>query len=145
LKRLAWSILMVFPFGVLAAEIYRSVGEDGLVIYSDMPSESAERIVINTLAPSPAVVTSSQPDDSNVGGAASDPPVVAEVPREATQEEVAAERAQNCQTSRERVEAYSTARRLFRSLPDGDREYLSDAEIDEARAQAQSDVASWCD
>jgi hypothetical protein len=33
---------------------------------------------------------------------------------------------------------------LFRTLPNGEREYLSDAEIDEAKAKAAADVEASC-
>ena len=145
MKRLAWSILMVFPFGAFAAEVYRTVDDNGLVAYSDRPSEAAERIVIDTIDPPAPVATRSAADANEAGETTSNLSPIAELPREVTAEEVAANRAENCQTARERAEAYSIARRLFRDLPNGDREYLSDAEIDEARARAQSDVASWCD
>jgi hypothetical protein len=54
-------------------------------------------------------------------------------------------RAENCAIARGRVERYSISHRLYRSLPDGEREYLSDAEIDEARARAEADTKEWCD
>jgi hypothetical protein len=59
-------------------------------------------------------------------------------------EEIAAERARNCALAQERAERYRISRRLYRSLPNGEREYLSDAELDEARAKAEADVGNWC-
>jgi len=145
MKRLAWSILMIFPLGAFAAEVYRTVDDNGLVAYSDRPSEAAERIVIDTIDPPAPVATRSAAEANEAGETTSNPSPLAQVPREATPEEVAADRTRNCQIARERDAAFSVAHRLFRNLPNGDREYLSDAEIDEARTRAQSDVASWCD
>ena len=39
---------------------------------------------------------------------------------------------------------YTTAPRLYESLPDGGRRYLTDDEIDQARASAMDDVDAWC-
>jgi hypothetical protein len=143
LKRLAWSILIMLPIGAPATEVYRSIDANGHVIYSDRPGDAAETVVVR-----PVVDTfdasarkaaedqdSQQPELNAVLAAAS----------EAAGELSAAERARNCEVARERAETYAASRRLFRTLPDGEREYLSSAEIDEARARAQSDVANWCD
>jgi hypothetical protein len=147
LKRLVWTLLLVVPLGTFAAEVYRSVDEKGIVVYSDRPSIDSTVVVIRT----PGSSSRSRPQSPAAGnpeaseGNADDSPVVAEIPREPTPDEVAADRKRNCNFARQKLEAYSTARRLYRNGPDGEREYLSDEEIDKERAQAESDVAEWCD
>lgn len=54
-------------------------------------------------------------------------------------------RAENCAKARQQNETYSTARRLYRELEDGEREYLDDAELDAERAEAKQLVDNWCD
>lgn len=56
-----------------------------------------------------------------------------------------AQRSDNCSRARERLETYSTARRLYRPMADGEREYLSSEEMDAAKASAEQEVADWCD
>lgn len=126
-----------------AAEVYRYVDEEGNVAYSDRPvGRNAEAITITTNAPvlPPRAAAPAQPS-----GAATADETVERVRREPTPEERAADRAANCAIARERNERYAISRRLFRELPDGEREYLNDAEIDEARARAAADVQEWCD
>jgi hypothetical protein len=136
--------LLLLPLGALGADVYRSVDENGQVVYSDRPENAAaERLVVNTTTATGPAETSRPVSSGNEAAAQAQP--AAEIPREATAAEVAADRARNCQIARERAEAYSVSHRLFRAGPDGEREYLSDAELEEARAKAQSDVASWCD
>jgi hypothetical protein len=129
---------------VLAAEVYRSTDSDGNVVYSDRPEgRDAERVFIATQrissSPRPAATdaaatpTRAQPEVT--GG---------QVRVERTPEEVAAERQRNCAAAQERADKYKTSLRLYRTLENGEREYLSDAELDEARAQADADVANWC-
>ena len=142
MKRLAWSILMVLPLGAMADEIYRSVDENGVVAYSDRPSGDSEEITVvasvtQTVRPAAAAATDEVSDE--------DQTIFAEVPREATPEELAAERTQNCEIAQQRATAYSQSHRLFRTDADGERIYLNDAEIDEARSTAEADVAAWCD
>jgi len=55
------------------------------------------------------------------------------------------ERSENCARARERLESYETAHRLYRKTDDGGREYLSDEEIDSAKAAASESVSRWCD
>jgi len=63
---------------------------------------------------------------------------------EADRAELARLAAENCRTARERVERYETAQRLFRPLPDGERQYLTDDELDAERAAARRAVGEWC-
>ncbi len=56
-----------------------------------------------------------------------------------------AERASSCEKARERLTSYQTAHRLYRPNADGEREYLSDEEMNTARVNAQKSVEQWCD
>lgn len=132
----------------LAAGVYRWVDEEGLVHYSDVP-EGAEVEVLEV---------ESKPTDPNR--------IAAELEREREQsqqraiqereaeedaseqaklaKQVSDERAENCRIAQERMERYSNARRLYRPLPGGGREYLTDDELSDARNQAIIDVNQWC-
>ena len=144
MKRLAWSILVLLPLAASADEIYRSVDENGIVIYSDRPTPNSEEITINAPRPSSSANSASQaaqPRPSTAGSR-----LVAELPPPQRQPaEIAANRAANCEIARQTAETYNNSRRLFRTLPDGEREYLDDEELLAARASAESDVAYWCD
>jgi hypothetical protein len=144
LKRLAWSILLVLPLGAMA-DIYRSVDENGQVVYSDRPSSDAERITVSAAPAGVPAAAGAPAGDGEQTETDGDSTVFAEVPREPTPEELAADRARNCEYSRQMLESYTTSHRLYRQGADGEREYLSAGEIDAARARAQSDVAAWCD
>jgi len=54
-------------------------------------------------------------------------------------------RTENCTKAQTRLVNYNTARRLYRELEDGEREYLTDDELDNERADAQKLVNEWCD
>ena len=49
-----------------------------------------------------------------------------------------------CEIAREREQRYTVSRRLFRTNAAGEREYLDDAAVAEARAKAAADVKDWC-
>ena len=145
LKSLSWSILLIFPLGAFAADVYRSIDENGLIVYSDRPSDTSELVAVDRTIATSQVTSAPRADASNGDDSASDLPPGAEIPREATPDEVASDRTRNCQIATERAGAYDVSKRLFRTSASGEREYLSDAELQEARDKAQSDVASWCD
>jgi len=138
LKQSIWSILALLPLGALAAEVYVSVDANGQIVYSDRPSDSGEDEVLqvrgggSTQAASPVAEEAAVP--------AADESVVVEVRRDPTPEE----RAANCEIARQRGEAYTAAYRMYRELPDGEREYLTADEIDEQRAAVAAEVDEWC-
>ena len=130
-----------------AAQVYRSVDAEGNVTYSDRPGGAeAESVFIATRRPSsvPATPTTAQRATSEAP-AEEETGEVQRERREPTPEERAEDRARNCAIAREREERYAISHRLYRETPDGEREYLNDAELTEARTQATSDVQEWCD
>jgi hypothetical protein len=50
-----------------------------------------------------------------------------------------------CEAARKRFQTYTEAPRLYETLPGGERRYLTDDELDQARAGAEKDIESWCD
>jgi hypothetical protein len=140
---LAILVLATVTIPLSAAEVYRSVESDGTVVYSDRPEEGSQRVTIVTQRGSSGP---RQPVTSDATTAESSRPEVlsGQIRVERTAEEVAAERERNCAAARERADKYRVSLRLYRTLPNGEREYLSDAELDEARAKADADVANWC-
>ena len=126
--------------GLWAAEVYRYVDENGNVIYSDRPlGENAETLIINTATPTvtpPLAAPETNQPEAQPGTSDSDQ---ADPPPP----DLAAQREENCEIARERNERYSIARRIYRGTEEN-REYLSDEELDEIRAQAAADVEEWC-
>lgn len=146
-KPLVWSVLLALPLTALGAEVYRSVGADGKVVYSDVPTAAAQRVTVNVPAPSEQPPPTPTPTPTSASRASADAAAApsAEVPRPATPAEIRADRARNCELARQKNTTYSTAHRLYRNGPDGERVYLDAAEITAAREQAETDVAEWCD
>jgi hypothetical protein len=136
---------MILPLGASAADVYRSVDENGVVVYSDRPTDRTELIQINTSVPGARPTAAPQASADESSDSAADSPLAAEIPREGTPEEIASDRARNCELARQMATTYTQSRRLFRQNADGEREYLTGAEIDEAIAKAESNVATWCD
>lgn len=64
--------------------------------------------------------------------------------RNAVQKDVAAARAEQCKAAKEKYEKSIEARRMYRTGKDGEREYFTDAEVDEARLSAKREVDAAC-
>jgi hypothetical protein len=133
-----------------AAEIYRTTAPDGTVIYSDRP-EGADSQFVSSAAPraprAAASGTQAPARSANATSAAGAPqaPQTPTLPNGPSSAKLREERQKNCETARETQERYTLSRRLFRTNAVGEREYLDDAAVAEARAKAAADVKDWCD
>lgn len=141
--------------GAGAAEqgnVYRWVDKDGTPHYQDRPPEGLEPGAATALS-----LRYRMTDGEAVAAAARQKAELADVARlreqqqaegqsaeEAERTQVARERAQGCEAARAKAQKYETAHRLYRPGPDGKRTYLTDEEIDAARAEARKAVAEWC-
>jgi len=132
-----------------ATTVYRTVDSSGNVQYSDRPEgREAQALTIRIQRPAGdqptrTAAVSASADQSGAEDAADGGPSKKALREEAARR--AERRAQNCEIASERLERYLVSHRLYRALPNGEREYLSAAEIDEARANAEADVKEWCD
>ena len=132
-----------------AADIYRTTAPDGTVTYSDRP-EGADSQFVSSVSPrAPRAAASgaqapARPANGTAAGAPQAPqtPTLPDGPSSAKLRE---ERQKNCEIARETQERYTLSRRLFRTNAVGEREYLDDAAVAEARAKAAADVKDWCD
>ncbi len=131
-----------------AQTIYRSVDDEtGKVSYSDRPKFADEAIELKVQHTNSAEVTKRVAANQEQYAAASEDRKSAAKEQVMLNEEagkVAADRRANCERARAQEEQYSTARRLYRDLPNGERDYLNDKELTQARVDARRQVDEWC-
>lgn len=136
---------------VLAGDIYRYTDADGNVHYGDRPAgvPSEERVAISSKPTNPAEVqaraqANSRNETAEEEGSGAD---AADDDRPTRAERAAAERERDekCQQYRDQLETYVTSRRLYRETEDGEREYLDEQEVLEARSKAEESVREHCD
>jgi hypothetical protein len=129
-------------------EIFRWVDSDGIVHYSDRPDSSAAIVVGQSKSTDPARVREEELRNWEE--------MQKEQKARNTQSAVAAydakQDAENkrvrqikCARAREMSEVYSDAHRLYETLPNGERKYLTDDELSEARESAMRGVGESCD
>jgi hypothetical protein len=141
------ALLSTAAFG---ADVYRSKAADGTISYSDRPQgENSEYVFVPTPhsgTPANAQQRQGRGPGANPEAAEAPPeaPATPELPPGPTAAELQAQRQKNCEIARERQQRFTVSRRLYRTNAAGEREYLSDPQIDEARAKAAVDVEDWC-
>jgi len=136
---------------VLAGDIYRYTDADGNVHYVDRPTGASdeERLAISSRPTNPQQVQARAAtrygdrgaETGDAGGADADDEPATRAERAAA----AKERAQQCQKYRDQLETYVTSRRLYRETADGEREYLDDTEVQEARSKTEELIVEHCD
>ena len=132
--------------------VYKWVDEDGVTHYGSRPpawaQDNAQQTGIKIRRTDPRVVQE-RLDRANDMRAAVETRESQEAESaaedQAWKEDAARQRAENCKTAQDRLNAYNTAQRLYRELEDGERDYLDDEETDAARADAHKLVNEWCD
>ena len=142
MKRLFVISLLFFGLCFNAqADIWKWVDDQGNVHYSDTPTrenaKNAERVG-STSSKQPVSRSREKVDVTNRSD-----DIDAE---EATEEGREGKDAQAyyCKRAKDIYGSYVSAPRLYRSSDDGQREYLSDAEMAAAIANAKASVEEWC-
>ena len=132
----------------LSGEIYKWTDENGNVHYEDRPlgGEGTERVNIVSRSTDNAAVKASidarrarvaarEEEKANQAAAAADTAKAAED---------AEDREQKCSEYRSRMESYLQSQRLYREDANGERTYLDESQIQEARAKVQEKITEYC-
>lgn len=133
----------------MAGDIYRYTDAEGNVVYLDRPTAApgGERVnIASRPTDNAAIQARTQARADNVATA-----------EERRQERVAEDEAKKadaaarqekddrCQIARNRMETLVTSRRLFREDDNGERVYLDEAQIQDARNKVQAQIEETCD
>lgn len=135
-----------------AQTVYKWVDADGITHFSTRPPrgvpaeatpvrlqrslQSTEDSADDSSAPSPELLAATELRKQQTEEQAAED---AEVARQNAEMQAAA-----CEKAKARVETYTNARRLYKPLENGEREYLTDDELDAERAKAQREVKELC-
>ena len=138
---------------VMASNIYKWVDAEGNIHYGDRPTGAA---VASTTPVEQVAIASRRTDKAQVDAGvearlerqtqrSESRTAAADAKKEAEELQAKAdERARKCTTYRERLEKFTNSRRLYRVDDSGEREYLDDSQMDEARALVQKQVQDYC-
>lgn len=149
-----WLLLMFFVVLPMAvqAEIYKWKDSSGVIRYSDVPPPS--NVPHETLNARKAVPAAPEAAAEKQTPPPANPEADAvQRQQKAEQEKIqndanAAEqesRRQNCARARTELQKFKVGGRILKMNEQGEREYLSNADIAQGLEQAQRDVAQFCD
>jgi hypothetical protein len=135
--------------GAQASEVYKETDAKGTPVYTDRPEVlPAEKLNVKTQQTD--VVEAKKRYDEQMKRYAEADQASSEADKQAadkkkTQQLTAEDRAKRCTDARTRYDSYMNAQRLYEpGATAGERRYLTDAEIDAARANAKKAVDEYC-
>ncbi len=139
---------MTLASGAMANEIYKWTDENGNAHYEDRPTgaESEERMDITYRRTDGSAVQKRVHARTEAQTSRREAESVAAVAQQEATDNAAAEteRKEKCDRSRARMESYLQSRRLYRTDENGERVYLDEAQRQDARQQAEEQIAKFC-
>lgn len=134
---LAWSAMA-------SAVVYKWVDAQGKVQYGDRPPDGVHAEVVELLGTHTG--RAKPPSDAPAAAGAKGVPSErsAKEAKEAVDADVAQTREKQCAEAQERYEKLIERRRLYKTGPEGERQYLTSEEIDSERLNAKRDVDVTC-
>ena len=128
-----------------AQVVYKWVDATGQVYFTDRPPTQPGTRLLSVLEHGYADSNERQPATETTPPATTpDEPAVSANTAASVQQDLERTRKEQCTQAQERYKTYVESRRLFRQLPDGKREYLSDEELMKARIEARKAVDDNC-
>ncbi len=142
------------------ADVYRSVDAQGHVQYSDTPTPGAElvRVQHGGQTGTSSLNSAPTPPSSAAPGERTQPPTPAPASntisaqadidkqnaQKAVQQDVEQTRADQCKKATDDYQASLAARRIYRTGPNGERDYLTDDEAEQQRVTLRQAMQSAC-
>jgi hypothetical protein len=134
--------------GPAAADVYKFKDDQGNVLYTDKPSTlPAERLNIQSQKTDTVAMQARQQEElkrlQDADQANQQASNAARDQQQAAQTS-ATQKADQCDKARKRYDSYMNSQRLYEQGADGQRRYLSDAELAAARASAKASMDVMC-
>jgi Domain of unknown function (DUF4124) len=159
-SKVIWALLMAGVAAIATADtVYKWVDSAGQIHYTDLPPRQGDAKILGVYQQESGDVQDDSADNGNYseeggenGNDASQPQTAARTPEpppsdeamKSAEQDAAKAKVEQCKAAQDRYQRYLDSRRLFREKPDGQREYLTDKELTEARARAKQAVDDYC-
>ncbi len=146
----AVALIMSLAAAAAQADVYRSVDAQGHVQYSDTPSPGAELVHVqrsSTSGPAPTAGSAAAAGGAQSVAKAneqSQETLAKQAAQHAVQQDVDQTRADQCAKAKADYEQAVQARRIYKTGANGEREYLSDAEVETQRVNLRLQMQNLC-
>jgi hypothetical protein len=141
MKRLLLCAALIAWSGMASAVVYKWVDAQGKLQYGDHPPDGVHAEVVELLGNH---VPKSTPARPAAPTNAATSPTTQAAAKQAVDNDVAQAREKQCADAQERYKKLIEGRRLFKTGPDGERQYLTSDEVDAERLSAKTDIDSLC-
>ena len=142
MKRLLLFAALIAWSGMASAVVYKWVDAQGKLQYGDRPPDGVHAEVVELLG------THSSSSRSAPAPAAKNAAVPAAVKdaedKKAVDQDVAQTRDKQCTEAQDRYKKLIEGRRLYKTGPDGERQFMNSEEIDTERLNAKRDIDTIC-
>jgi hypothetical protein len=141
MKRLLLFAALIAWSGMASAVVYKWVDAQGKVQYGDRPPDGVHAEVVEMLV-SHSASTRSAP--APVARNPSVPTAKDSDDKKTVAQDVAQTRDKQCTDAQDRYKKLIEGRRLYKTGPDGERQFMNSEEIDTERLNAKRDVDTIC-
>jgi hypothetical protein len=145
MKRLLLFAALIAWSGMASAVVYKWVDAQGKVQYGDRPPDGVHAEVVELLVSHSGSTRSAS--TSTTAPTARNPsvPVAKDADdKKAVEQDVAQTRDKQCTDAQDRYKKLIEGRRLYKTGPDGERQFMNSEEIDTERLNAKRDIDTIC-
>ena len=146
MKRLLLFAALIAWSGMASAVVYKWVDAQGKLRYGDRPPDGVHAEVVELLIPHSAS-TRAASTTTATAPVARNPTVPAAKDaddKKTVAQDVAQTRDKQCTDAQDRYKKLIEGRRLYKTGPDGERQFMNSEEIDTERLNAKRDVDTIC-
>jgi hypothetical protein len=138
----------VLAAGTVSADVYKYKDDKGNVLYTDKPATlPAERLNVQSQKTDVVAVQARQDVEQKRQQDADrtrQQSGFAKTEQQAAAQLTAKDKAERCTKARERYDNYMNSQKLYEQQSNGERRYLTSAEIDTARATSKTTMDAMC-
>jgi Domain of unknown function (DUF4124) len=146
MKRLLLFAALVAWSGLASAVVYKWTDAQGKVQYGDRPPDGVHAQVVELLGThaASAGARAAAPSTAAPARAAATPTPKELEDQKAVNQDVAQTRDKQCTDAQDRYKKLIEGRRLYKTGPDGERQFMTSEEIDTERLNAKRDIDNIC-
>jgi hypothetical protein len=146
MKRLLIFAALIAWSGMASAVVYKWTDAQGKLQYGDRPPDGVHAEVVELLGTHASTARNASPStaSSSAANTAARPTPKDTDDKKAVDQDVAQTRDKQCTEAQDRYKKLIEGRRLYKSGPDGERQFMTSEEIDTERLNAKRDVDTIC-
>ena len=144
MKRLLLFAALIAWSGIASAVVYKWVDAQGKLQYGDRPPDGVHAEVVELLISHSGSSRSATSTTAPVARSASPPAAKDADDKKAVAQDVAQTRDKQCTDAQDRYKKLIEGRRLYKTGPDGERQFMNSEEIDTERLNAKRDIDNIC-